>query len=88
MFTVDKDPQSVLDYGFDWSDWLDADTIDTSVWTADDGITIDSESETTTTTTVWLSGGTAGKTYRLVNKVVTTAGRTEERTLNVTLMNR
>jgi len=40
-----KDPDAVLDYGFDWSDWLaDGETISTSTWTVETGITKDSDS--------------------------------------------
>lgn len=84
-----KDPAAVLDYTFDWSDWLvGGDTISTSTWTAEDGITVDSNSKTSTTTTVWLSGGTAAESYRVVNHIVTAGGRTDERTLAVPVENR
>jgi hypothetical protein len=67
-----KDPQAVLDYEIDWSAWLTAagdDTISASSWTATTGITIDSDSNTTTTATVWLSGGTAGNTSEITNHI-------------------
>jgi len=84
MPTYKKDPDAVLDYGFDWSDWLDTDeTISASTWTVEDGITQDSESETTSVTTIWLSGGTAGTTYRIVNEIVTSDGRTENRSMDI-----
>lgn len=79
-----KDPASVLDYGIDWSDWLDSgETISTSTWTVPVGITKDSESNGDTSTLVWLSGGTAGTTYELANKIVTSDGRTVERTIEI-----
>jgi len=87
MTTYIKDPQSVLDYGFDWSDWLDTgDTVSTSTWTvpADSpGITEDSDSKTDTTTTIWLSGGIVGVKYKITNHVVTADGRTVERSFYV-----
>lgn len=83
MFQVTKDPNAILDYRFDWSDWLNSDTIATSTWIAPDGITVQSESETTTAATVWLSGGTLSRSYELVNRIVTAGGRTEDRTLIV-----
>jgi hypothetical protein len=83
-----KDPDAVLDYTIDWSDWLGADTISTSAWTVPTGITEDSDSNTTTTTTVWLSGGTAGTRYSVVNSIVTAAGREEDRTIYVTIQQR
>lgn len=81
-----KDPDSTLDYGNDWSAWLtDAgdDTIATSVWIVPDGITKASDSHTTTTTTIWLTGGTLGTRYNVVNRITTTQGRTEDRTLRI-----
>jgi hypothetical protein len=76
-----KDPQSVLDYQVDWSDWLDTDEISTSTWSAPAGITIDSETETDTTATVWLSGGTDGERYEVTNEITTDGGRTDNRTI-------
>jgi hypothetical protein len=83
-----KDPNAVLDYVNDWSDWLGTDTIVTSTWTAPTGITVDSNAKTDTSTTVWLSGGTTGITYSVVNRIVTAAGRTEDRTLMFWVMER
>ena len=91
MTTYIKDPQSVLDYGFGWSDWLDTgDTVSTSTWTVPTdasspavGITEDSESETDTTTTIWLSKGVVGVKYKITNHVVTANGRTVERSFYV-----
>lgn len=79
-----KDADAVLEYVIDWSAWLDGDTIATSAWEADDdGITIDSDTNTATTATVWLSGGTLGATYRIANHIVTAAGREDDRTITV-----
>ena len=58
---IRKDPESVLDYTINWSDFLTTgDTISSATYTVDTGLTKDSNSNTTTTTTVTLSGGTAG----------------------------
>lgn len=81
-----KDSAAVLDYGVDWSAWLGTDTIATSTWTVPTGLTVDSETETTTLATVWLSGGTTGTTYTLVNRITTAAGRQDERTLTITVV--
>ena len=78
----------VLDYAFNWDAWLGSDTISTSVWTADTGITIDSESETTTVATIWLSGGRNNNVYQVKNKIVTASGRTAERSFNLTIEDR
>lgn len=78
-----KDPDAVLDYQIDWSTWLGSDTIASSSWVIPTGITEDSDSNTTTTATVWLSGGTAGTTYTVTNRIVTAGGRTEDRSLTI-----
>ncbi|HZY76546.1 MAG TPA: hypothetical protein VFE40_09525 [Jatrophihabitantaceae bacterium] len=83
-----KDPDAVLDYQIDWSAWLDGDTIVTSVWIVPDGIVKDSDSHTDTAATIWLSGGTIDKTYRVTNRITTAAGRTDDRTEPVTIRDR
>ena len=79
-----KDPDAVLDYTIDWSDWLaSGETISTSTWTIPTGLTEDSETETTTTATVWLSGGTEGTSYTITNEIVTSQSRTANRSLYI-----
>lgn len=78
-----KDPDEVLDYQVDWTSWLGSDTITTSTWAVPTGITRASHTNTTKTATVWLSGGTAGTSYELQNKIVTASGRTAERTIRI-----
>jgi hypothetical protein len=89
--TFSKDPAAKLDFLFDWSAWLPSgDTISTSAWaidTAPDGSLAiagsPAPSNTTTTTTVWLTGGTLGQRYVLRNRVVTVGGRTEDKSAAV-----
>lgn len=88
MKTFWKDPDSVLDYVIDWSDWLDGDTISTSSWSVDSGITLESDTNTTTTATAWLSGGTVGETYQCRNRIVTAGGRTVDRSIAVSIKER
>lgn len=86
-----KDPDAVLDYRFDWSDWLETgDAIATHTVSADTGITVDSSSitDSSTSVTVWLSGGTVGATYDVACLIVTSAGRTDERTVSVRVLER
>lgn len=78
-----KDPDEVLDYILDWTDRLGTDTVATSTWTVPTGITQNSDSATTTTTTIWLQGGTEGESYSFVNRVVTAAGRTMDQTVRL-----
>lgn len=78
-----KDPNAILDYQINWATWLGSDTIDTSTWTVPTGITRTSATNTTTTATIWLSGGTSGTDYDLLNRIVTAGGRTEDRTITI-----
>lgn len=87
--TYRKDPSDVLDYGFDYSSWMDTgDSISTSTWTVPDGITKTSQSNDDDHTTIWVSGGTAGTKYRITNKIVTDEGRTLERSFDIVVVNR
>jgi hypothetical protein len=87
-----KDPQAILDYQVDWTEWLGEDTIaadaDASTWTAPAGITVEAETHSTTATTVWLSGGTAGQNYEVRNHIRTVAGREDDRTILVQVVQR
>lgn len=78
-----KDPDDVLDYGINWSKWLDGDTLLLSEWFVPEGITMDSESSDTTTATIWLSGGTADADYELTNRITTAQGRQRDKTITI-----
>jgi hypothetical protein len=81
MKAYNKSPAAALDYVEDYLTYLGADTISTSTWTGTGGITKNSDSKTSTTTTVWFSGGTAGQNYLWTNRIITAAGRTDERSI-------
>lgn len=77
-----KDPNEVLDYGFDWarpgrSRLEDGETLTNSVFVVEAGdVVIDSQSYVATgRTTVWLSGGTPGVPNTIRNRVTTSEGR-------------
>jgi hypothetical protein len=78
-----KDPDEVLDYVLDWSERLGTDTIATSTWTVPTGIVKDSDANTASTTTIWLSSGTLNAKYSLVNRIVTAGGRTMDQSVVV-----
>jgi hypothetical protein len=84
-----KTPQAVLDYSIDWSAWLDSDTLSGSSWFASPpGIVIKATTKDNSRTTVWLAGGVSGVTYTITNQIRTLAGRTEERSLTILVMDR
>jgi len=71
----EKDPQAILDYTIDWSSWMaPGDSIAQSDWAADSAdITLGLNISDDTTATVWVSGGTARRSYRLTNHIVTSS---------------
>lgn len=84
-----KDPSAVLDWWFDWTDWLASDErIADHTITGETGITVDSSTENAGKVNVWLSGGTAGENYKVACLIVTSAGRIDERTIWIKVTNR
>jgi hypothetical protein len=74
-----KDPNEVLDYEIDWATnrLQTGETISTSTFTVVEGtVVIDSDSDLDGVTKVWLSGGTEGEACVILNRIVTSAGRT------------
>lgn len=78
-----KDPDSTEDYRFNWTLELDGDTILTSTFFLPDGLTEVSSSNTTTTATIFVSGGSVGTIYRITNRITTAGGRTKDKTIRV-----
>lgn len=74
--TFIKDPSDIIDYQISWSSWLNGDTIATSEWTLPGGLTESDSSNTTTTATITLAGGTSGRDYKVYNTITTAGGRT------------
>ncbi len=80
--SITKDPDSVLDYIWDFSEWMPSgDSIASHIVTPDSGITVDASTDDTDTVTVWLSGGTAGQAYTVSVKITTAQGRVVERSV-------
>lgn len=80
-----KDPSAVLDYQWDWSQWLAVgETISAVTLTYTGGITENSHSNTNTTVTAWISGGLANSPdCTAACRIVTNQGRTDERTITI-----
>jgi hypothetical protein len=85
---IDKDPEAVLIYTFDWSNWLaSGETITTSNWTIDaisgdtDPLTVDSSiiHNNGKQTIITLSGGTEGNIYTVRNTIATDESETERK---------
>lgn len=86
---IRKDPAATLDYGFDWTEWLATDEIiDESTWDVPTGLTKGDTESGEKVTLVWLSGGTAGRSYQCTNRISTNQDRTDERTLTIKVVER
>lgn len=84
-----KDPDAVLDWRWDWSQWLsDGESITVSTMLVSAGIVLDSSGFSPTSTTAWLSGGTQGTTYSVTNQVETSAGRKDNWTITIRVQQR
>lgn len=84
------DPDAVLDYKIDWSDWLVAgETIVDSEWLVE-GVTVVSDAFSPSDTTVWVSEATANS-FSLTNRITTNSvpvARVDDRTLIIKVASR
>lgn len=91
MATADwvKDPDAVLDWRWDWSQWLQSgeQIIDSEI-VVSPGLTLDSHSHTLASATAWLSGGSAGVPYLVTNRITTNQGRIDDRSITIRVTNR
>jgi len=96
MASIPHDPDAVLEYGFDYSTWLEADeTIEDATWTlsptgvgALEKATVHEESITDGKCVVWLQGGVEGVVYLATCHITTSAGRQDDRTLKIRVKQR
>lgn len=87
-----KDPDDQVDYAVNWTAYLArvGDTIQSSTWPViPAGITKLSDTHDGTRAIIKLAGGTAGTSYGLTNRIVTTPGaRQRDRTIIVVVKDR
>lgn len=84
-----KDPGATLDYSIDWTAWLKVgDSMASSTWSGQDGITLGTSSLDGSIATIWLSGGTPGSSYKITNRVQSSGGRVDERTIVINVEQR
>lgn len=82
--TFDKDPADILDFSFDWTQWLGgSDTIVGFTALPSPGITVNSAPFTATSTTVSLSGGTTGLPYTVKHQITLLSGRVKNLTMTI-----
>lgn len=87
LATYTKDPDEVLDYTIDYAPLLEDDeTITTSTWEiTPTGLTEDDTAESDQESTIWVSAGSHGVRYELVNTIVTDQGRTFLRAIAISV---
>jgi hypothetical protein len=88
-----KDPEEILDYGMDWSEWLEEDAIQVSRWGPPTPITtpplvVESTKRDPDSTVVKLSGGKIGMLYQIENTVETAQGRTAQESIFVRIQDK
>lgn len=90
-----KDPDESVDFDLDWTtdltpeDGSAVDTIETSAWTVPAGLTKTTDShDDAQRTKIWLTGGTAGQSYLLLNRITTAQGRTLDCTVKLLVNSR
>lgn len=90
MAAIKKDPDATLDYMVDWSDWLAplADVIVSVLWVPSAGITVESFSNTSATATAFVSGGVVDVDEFLTCRITTAGGRTDDRTIHFSMIDR
>lgn len=88
QYMAPKDPQETADYAIDWAELLDdSETISTSSWAVSPtGPTLSGAGTSGTRAYVFVAGGTAGTEYVLTNTIITSGGRTYEKSLVVPVL--
>ena len=84
-----KDPNANLDFQWDWSDWLEVgETISSYVLTVPAGLTLGTNSNTSSTVTAFLSGGTVDTGYQVQCRITTNQSRTDDRSIYINVRER
>ena len=84
----DKDANAILDYLFTWQDWLGSAIISSaSVTDASGELTITPPTVASTNVLAVITGGIEGKTYDVVNRILTDTGLQEDKVLQLTITN-
>jgi hypothetical protein len=89
--TIQKDPDAVLDYTWDWTDYMAAlsgDTIIGANIIADAGLTVVSSSVVGATVIAYIGGGVSGQIYRVTCRITTLGLRTDDRSFYIRVLDR
>ncbi len=80
---AEKPAAAAVPFTLEWEGLATGDAVATAAWTVPAGLTLGPTSKTDTTTTAFISGGTAGTWYQVVCTVTTTGGSTEQQAFQV-----
>lgn len=86
-----KDPSATLDYSINWNaGYLQSgETLSSSIWTIfPAGMTQNSAASAAGVASITVSDGAAGQIYQLTNRITTSQGRTDERSITVSVEHR
>lgn len=85
---VVKDPDTRLDYAFDWATaYPEGQAVTGSTWSVtpqdDGGVSVLAGAHDLQRTTVTLEGGISGRVYRVSNRVTLSDGQVDERSMTI-----
>lgn len=88
MTLLVKDPGTRIDYQFDWSAaYPEGQAVTASDWSAEPdeagGVSVAASAHNLLQSTVTLTGGIAGRVYRVTNRVTLSDGQIDERSMSV-----
>ena len=81
-----KDPDEVISFGVDWSEYLGAETVTSSNWTVASGVTKVGQTLVGKQANVTISGGTLGTVNRITNRITTSAGETVDQSIDIEII--
>jgi len=84
---VYQDKDEGVAYTFDWTHDLNGSTVSSVEWSVPSGISTESTSNTTTTGSIRLAGGTPGRTYKIEGKATTALNERSQAHILVTIGN-
>lgn len=84
----EHDPDEILDYTFDWSGILvTSETVSTSVWSLSSNVTAGTSTNTTDSTSQWITAVLASSiALTMQNTITTSDSRTHQRTMVITVV--
>ena len=78
-----KDPDEIVNFGIDWADYLGAETITSSGWNVPSDITEIAATFTENQAIIRIAGGVLGVTYRITNRITTSAEETVDQSIDI-----